>query len=707
MNRGIPSNFFIAILLATPPAFAQTWIELGGSASGNGLSDSATIANSSVSLALDSQGLPVVAYHQGLDILVRRWNGLDWVEPGAAGSGLLTGGSALTVRCTSPAIAVEPGGAIVVAWLTEAAGNNDEISAARWNGSAWEGLDKSYTKNGISNTPVDSRKPVLAVTSDGRPVVAWEEQVSSTNTEIYVSLWDPGLSKWTPLHGSGGISTSTFTSEDPSIATGPDGRIVVAWSEGNSGGTEPFANDIYLLSWNNTESDWESLAGSGDLGGINRSVVGSKTPSVALTASGAPIVAWSEGSMINPNESYIYVRGLVGNSWIEAAGSGSGTGIHAPPAMMQCRAPSIRIDSTGSAVVAYTILQNTAAAEGDVFVRRYRDGAWSGIGSSGSGTGISQSPATSSMGPKLVLAAADQPTLAWIENVAGKGQVYLKQTNRPPVMTGTEQATPDGVVIGPGGTILTLSAVLAGQVLDPEGQETLLEVEVQEVGSPYPGLWTRTTPLLPAGTTPSVTIQGLLRGKSYHWRARAQDLHGEYSAWAHFGAASEDETDFAVRSNSTSVPTTMEQRYPVGGGLLPVGQTFFSETGVVILAAAGDSENDPVAFEVEVQPVGTDFDGTLTHGTVMIPPGDPIAMTIALPDGPKHWRIRTVDALGEGSAWVSYGGNDESEADFVLTHPGGSLGRSMDAPRCGESAGVAGASLPLLLALLLLRNRQS
>jgi hypothetical protein len=214
-----------------------TWEELGGSASGGGVSDTHG-ASDMPSLAIGRDGQPVVAwiegYHPGSgNVYVRRWNGQNWEEVGAGSASL--GGISGADRAGHPSLAVAPDGTLVVAWqqLLE---NSYEIYAKRWRGSAWEEMGGSASGGGISHDDIDSMVPSLAIGSDGLPVVAWEARMVAdgiaTNDEIYLRRWNGDA--WVELDDSasgGGISNTSGYSTRPSLAVGLDNRPVVAWSD--------------------------------------------------------------------------------------------------------------------------------------------------------------------------------------------------------------------------------------------------------------------------------------------------------------------------------------------------------------------------------------------------------------------------------------------------------------------------------------------
>ena len=75
---------------ATPTA--QFWEEIGGSASGQGISASelgVVPEHRNTSIVIDGDGRPVVAYTDWADIIVKRWNGLEWETIATPGGGHL------------------------------------------------------------------------------------------------------------------------------------------------------------------------------------------------------------------------------------------------------------------------------------------------------------------------------------------------------------------------------------------------------------------------------------------------------------------------------------------------------------------------------------------------------------------------------------------------------------------------------------------
>lgn len=295
----------------------NAWVELGGSASGGGISNNGS-ASLAPSLAIGPDGRPWVAWHDGAnrEIYVRRWNGTTWEEVGAGSA--TGGGISKTSRNSSWVdLRVAADGSAVAVWMESRQGN-DEVYARRWDGVAWVGLGGSATGGGLSNTPGRSGRPALALDGAGRPWVAWAETHSS-GQDIYLRRWDGAA--WSPLGNSttgGGISPTAGQSQLATLVIGAGNTPLVAWYDNTPGQRE-----IYAVLWNG--SAWVAAgAGANSGGGISDTPGESHEPSLALGPSGTPYVVWEE----EISGSEVYGRQLSGGAWLEIGdGSASGGGI--------------------------------------------------------------------------------------------------------------------------------------------------------------------------------------------------------------------------------------------------------------------------------------------------------------------------------------------------------------------------------------------
>jgi hypothetical protein len=199
-----------------------------------------------------------------------------------------------------------------------------DIYLRRWNGAAWEELSGSGTAGGISSSEYDSRHSSVALTSSRQPIVAWEEERPldpfTTRSTIFVQQWSG--SAWTELGagaGSGdGLAGIGYNSEWPMMVIDHADRTTVTWQEQCS--SYPH---IFLLRYNG--STWGEIgfeSATTPLGGIGTG----HEPSIALDATGNPVVAWRASGLIHSSRAY--VRRWDAVDWVEI-GEGSASGI--PP----------------------------------------------------------------------------------------------------------------------------------------------------------------------------------------------------------------------------------------------------------------------------------------------------------------------------------------------------------------------------------------
>jgi hypothetical protein len=96
-----------------------------------------------------------------------------------------------------------------------------------------------------------------------------------------------------------------------------------------------------------------------------------------------------------------------------------------------------------------------------------------------------------------------------------------------------------------GGTTREDIIVFQAQVLDTDGRQVKLEVELRPVGQGFRQRATHSSEFVPSGHKAEVDIARLPDG-GYHWRARTVDAGGLASEWVCFGANNEGAADFTV-----------------------------------------------------------------------------------------------------------------------------------------------------------------
>jgi len=393
------------------------WVEVGaGSASGGGISQSSATAYYPA-LALDSSGLPVVAWSDGAsgnnEIYVKRFDGASWIEVGAGAAS--NGGISQNSGASSAPVMALASDNPVVAWTDNTAGNS-EIYVKRFDGASWVEVGAgSASTGGISQNGGNSSWLALALDTSGLPAVAWEDD-SAGNFEIYVKRFN-GTS-WTELGagsaGGGGISQTSGASRRPALRLDGSGDPIVAWHDETTGNA-----DIYVKRYNG--SAWvEWSPGSASGGGISQSAGYSQGPALALDAQGNPFVAWADGSSASGD---IYVKHGQTDGWAEVgAGSASAGGISQSAGYSgRCQ---LALDVADHPVVVW---EDDTAGNTEIYIKRFDGASWVELGAgSASGGGISQTTGFS-MNPALALEPSGNPVVVWSDQSAGSSAIYLKR----------------------------------------------------------------------------------------------------------------------------------------------------------------------------------------------------------------------------------------------------------------------------------------
>jgi hypothetical protein len=355
----------------------SAWAELASSASGTGLSASSQVARYP-SLALESGGNPVVAWSDSgtgnPEIYLKRWTGTSWAEVG--GSATVGGvsnkgaGVASSQQCS---LALDGSNSPAIAWQAAVGPlGTFTLYFKRWNGSSWGELGGSATGSGVAS-PIVAAAPSLAVNTSGNPVIAWQD---AGGGGIFLKLWNG--SAWVELGGSatgGGISGALATASTVSLALDVSGNPTVAWQDGSSGKLQ-----VYLKKWNG--SSWVALGGSATTGGVSATTAVAQSPSLALDTSGNPYVTWSDSASGNLE---IYLRYWNGSSWLELGGSATSGGVSST--VGASTNPSLGLDSSGNPSLAWT---DTSSGKAEIYARRWNGASWVELAGSGSGSGLSQ-----------------------------------------------------------------------------------------------------------------------------------------------------------------------------------------------------------------------------------------------------------------------------------------------------------------------------
>jgi hypothetical protein len=114
-----------------------------------------------------------------------------------------------------------------------------------------------------------------------------------------------------------------------------------------------------------------------------------------------------------------------------------------------------------------------------------------------------------------------------------------------------------------------------------------------------------------------------------------------------------------------SAPADLAQFKSNGATTIATGGAT-NEATVVLKGTVTDPDaGNTVKLQVEVRPVGTAFSNTSTAESGLLASGSTASVTVTpLAEDSHHWQARAVDNSGAASAWVAFGGNAETQADF-------------------------------------------
>lgn len=229
------------------------------------------------------------------------------------------------------------------------------------------------------------------------------------------------------------------------------------------------------------------------------------------------------------------------------------------------------------------------------------------------------------------------------------------------------------------GTTDEAVVVFKGTLSDPDaGERVRLQIEVRPAGAAFSGSPSAESGWVASGSTAAITVSGLQDQAAYAWRARTVDEGGLTASWVSFGGNPESAPDFKVAlpapapppqpppPQAPRAPTALGQFKSDGATAIAVGGTT-DETSIVLRGTPSDRDaGGQLRLQVELRPVGTAFSGSATAQSGAVANGAAASVTIAgLSDGAQyHWQARSVDEGGRTSAWLSFGGNAESTADF-------------------------------------------
>ncbi|MFZ5516843.1 MAG: choice-of-anchor D domain-containing protein [Candidatus Zhuqueibacterota bacterium] len=379
----------------------SSWNLMGGS-----LNVDSGQSASSPSIAMDAPGNPVVAWYENNasgknQVYVKRWNS-------GTSSWDLMGGS-LNVNsgktANSPSIAMDASGNPIVSWYEFNASSLLQVYVKRWNSgtSSWDLMGGSLNVDSGKN----ASKPSIATDSLGNPIVSWYEYNASSLLQVYVKRWNSGTSSWDLMGGSLNVDSGKNANK-PSIATDASGNPIVSWCEYNAS----YKNQVYVKRWNSGTSSWDLIGESLNVD----SDQGALSPSIAMDASGNPIVSWYEKNASSVYQVYVKRWNSGTSSWDLMGGS---LNLNAGKT---AQFPAVAIDASGNPIVSW--FEYNASEIYQIYVKRWNSGtsSWNLMGES-----LNVDAGKDAQAPAVAIDASDNPIVSWFEkNASDKTQIYVK-----------------------------------------------------------------------------------------------------------------------------------------------------------------------------------------------------------------------------------------------------------------------------------------
>ncbi|NVJ01870.1 Ig-like domain-containing protein [Myxococcus sp. AM009] len=234
------------------------------------------------------------------DLFVSRWDGNAWEQ---LGGGLRT--SSEEFSFLTPNLQILPDGNPIVAWSENLGAEfNNYIHVARWNGTMWERLGGD---EGIVPERPHAWDIALALTSDGRPVVATSMEPEDSEGGIQVYQWTHEQ-QWQrigpPVYGS----LYTFKMPPPQLALDSRDNPTVAVEHSESA----YLRRIVVWRW--AGSEWEQLGESVN-STINQPSYSTGFRSLLFNSADEPIISWTGSSSAHAQDD-LFSSMWSNNQWV-------------------------------------------------------------------------------------------------------------------------------------------------------------------------------------------------------------------------------------------------------------------------------------------------------------------------------------------------------------------------------------------------------
>ena len=254
------------------------------------------------------------------------------------------------------------------------------MDAAYYITNAWQPLGDSLDTDPLNDAKFSS----IARKSDNRPIVAWTEQITTSDYNVYVK--ERVGSTWKSLGAVDKVAGNFTTSA--SIAVRSDNRPVVAFTESSNGNS---LIDVFVRRWNGTS--WLDIGGA--LSNNHLDI----NPKLVLNNTNTPFVAWISCPSSGCG---LYVKKFNGSTWVGL--DGSAAPLPLATALSASATVELVLDSLGNPVVGWT----EAIASGYTLrLKRWNGSSWQSLNSIYLGFSRNASLAIDSTNKPFVAATRD------------------------------------------------------------------------------------------------------------------------------------------------------------------------------------------------------------------------------------------------------------------------------------------------------------
>jgi hypothetical protein len=290
-----------------------------------------------------------------------------------------------------PTLAIDSKGTLYAAWWGRGFG---EIFVSK---SGNRGRTWSEPLN-VSNTPLGSDFPVLAVGPRDRLYLVWEDfSIIPVVGEIVVSISDDGGATWTPYRN---LSQTKPSSSRPSVVVNAQGAVSIVWLEERG--------QITFTRSTDGGTAWSAPKEIAPGSTANRT----RAPALVETPDGTLWVAWA----MSNGQGYITGSRDGGASWAELAVLSGGERVVSPMLAVARDGGLYAAWSASTGLYSDIVFSRLSVADGTVTAMT-------------APVNISRSPDVPSVDPAMAVTATGDLICAWHEVISGDTEIFVARSS--------------------------------------------------------------------------------------------------------------------------------------------------------------------------------------------------------------------------------------------------------------------------------------